>query len=184
MKKRVLSVILLVVLLISILSFPVFAQDYTTDYDRIGNSGSPVWVTCNIQGYGWFVIVLPATLDIYSFGFDAPTGYNLINNTASTINGKAYKVLDSNVQYLCRWGSYDQLYFYVPYSSSSGYHYVPVTITEISATTLCPIDYVSDRTNDRLIWKYYFDKYWSVAVVVFLGVIAGIYVFKAVKRGF
>lgn len=122
------------------------AQEYARDYPQIGNSGSPYWIDCQISGYGRYCIVLPPTINVNAFGFDFPTGYNLINNSGSVISAKAYKIGSSTEAYLCQWSAYDQLYFRV--SNGNYWQWQAVTITNIYGTTIDPVDYLSDRGND------------------------------------
>lgn len=176
---KILHVFLTAVLLCCMMCLPAAAQTYSDEYPALYNSGSPVWLSCTISGYGDFCIVLPPSTDLQSFGFDAPTGYNLINNTAGYINGKAYK-LDSDESYLCRWGSFDCLYLRLSEDYSTSYSYTPVTITAIEGTTLDLIDYTGDRGNDA--FKYELqdpDHVLVIAVVVLIFILVYQFHFKS-----
>lgn len=150
--KKIVSIAIVACVIACVLcsTFVVQAETYSRDYPSIGNSGSPVWLECEIQGYGRYCIVLPPNTNLYQFGFDAPTGYNLINNSGSTVSGKAYSVNSSSTAYLCQWSAYDQLYFRV-YSSSQYYNWQAVTITKIYGTTLMLVDEVGERQNDYVL---------------------------------
>lgn len=144
--KKVSTVILTAVLTV-FLTFTVSAQVYDMEYPDVYNSGSPYWIECTIQGLGNYVIVLDPRMDPRSFGFDGPNGYNLINNTSSTINGRAYD-LDSSLAYNVRWQSFYKLQVQngtTQYNQPSWQDY---NITSITGTTLDLIDYHGDRGND------------------------------------
>ena len=71
-----------------VLSVTAAAQPYSREYPDCGNSGSPLWIDCEIEGMGHYVILVDPDTNIDAFGFDTSyVGYNLINNTANTIKG-------------------------------------------------------------------------------------------------
>lgn len=126
----------------------VSAQTYSTEYPDIFNSGTPVWLQCTVRGYGDFVILLDPNTHLQSFGFDSFQGYNLINNTGSTINGRAYSLTDSS-GYIVRFPSYYCMQFREP-GSNVTYTWTDVYITNITGTTLDLIDYHGSRGSDTL----------------------------------
>lgn len=167
------------VLVFASMCTPLFvsAETYSRDYPQIANSGSGVWLDCYVDGYGWYCIVLPNNIDLKSFGFDYITGYNLINNTASVIKGKAYATSGGS-NYMCQWGSFDQLYFYV--NNGVNYRWQGVTISKIRGTTLQLVDDVSDRQNDYILLSDT-DKI-LIVVAVFLFVIGLSFIVKRMWR--
>lgn len=144
--RKLLSVFVAVVVLCSSLCLVVSAQTYSTDYPNVFNSGSPLWFTCTVQGRGEFVVLLDPDTNPQSFGFDNPKGYNLINNTGKTIDGRAYK-LDDNTGFLVRFPSYYCMQFKVP-NNNPTYTWEDVFITNISASTLDFVDFNGTRGND------------------------------------
>ena len=126
----------------------VSAQTYSTDYPHVFNSGSPLWFRCTVQGYGEYVVLIDPDTNPQSFGFDNPKGYNLLNNTGSTINGRAYR-LNDETGYLVRFPSYYCMQFKLPGSNPQN-TWFDVYITDISATTLDLIDFNGTRGNDTL----------------------------------
>lgn len=173
MYKRLLVFISVFVILVSVLTAPVSAQEYSTEYPSVYNSGSPLWIHCNLRDYGDYVILLDPETDLQAFGFDAPTGYNLINNTASTINGRAYAT-SSTAGYTCRWLTYYCLQFRVP-TSMNGYEWRDVYINDIYGTTMNFVDHVGDRGNDM--YKHDLDNPGLIIVIV-LVIIAFILVYQ------
>ncbi len=127
----------------------VSAEEYSTEYPNIYNSGSPLWLHCEIDGMGEYLIVIDPKTHLQSFGFDGPNRYNLINNTGSTINGRAYSV-SSDAAYNARWTSFYKLQLQTGTSSYGQLSYEDYDITAIYGTTLDLIDYYGDRGNDNL----------------------------------
>lgn len=126
----------------------VSAQTYSTEYPDIFNSGSPLWIQCTVRDYGEYVILLDPNINLQSFGFDSFKGYNLINNTGSTIYGRAYSTTDSS-GYMVRFQSYYCMQFGIPGSNVSS-TWTDVYITDITGTTLDLIDYHGSRGSDTL----------------------------------
>ncbi len=126
----------------------VSAQDYSTDYPNVYNSGSPLWFRCTVEGRGEYVVLIDPNTNSQSFGFDNPKGYNLINNTGETINGRAYK-LNDDTGYLVRFPSYYCMQFKVA-NNNPQYVWEDVYITDITASTIDFIDYHGTRGNDNL----------------------------------
>ncbi len=145
--KKSLFTALMCVLLFSAFCFGVSAEEYSTEYPDIYNSGSPVWLHCEISGMGEYVIVLDPRTDLQSFGFDGPDGYNLINNTGSTIYGRAYN-LKSDAAYNARWSSFYKLQLQTGTSSYGSTAYEDYNITKIYGTSLDLVDYHGGRQND------------------------------------
>lgn len=179
--KRVLVFVAALVIAVSLCSSFVFqasAETYSRDYPQVGNSGSTVWIDCNIQGYGRYCIVLPSTTPLNIFGFDAPTGYQLINNTNGTVSGYAYGV-NGGQRYQCQWSAYDQLYFRVN-TTGSYYSWQPVTITKINGTTLDIIDEIGDRQNDY--YKGFAPASRELFAVVFVSVLIVMLIFILISH--
>lgn len=142
------TVSVFVAVLVLCVSFCVVAsaQTYDTEYPNVFNSGSPLWFQCTVEGKGEFVILIDPNTNPQAFGFDKPNAYNLINNTGSTINGRAYK-LDDNTGYIVRFPSYYCMQFREP-GSGVAYTWEDVYITNISGSTLDFVDYHGTRGND------------------------------------
>lgn len=173
MFKRVFAVFMTVVLLCSMLVTSASARTYSTEYPNVFNSGSPVWFQCQVQGYGEYVVILDPNTNLQSFGFDNPTGYNLINNTGSTINGRAYS-LTSSGGFIVRFPSYYCMQFREA-GSTGVYSWEDVVITSISGTTLDLIDYHGDRGND--FYKYELDRP-ELIIVISLVIIIFVLVYQ------
>lgn len=165
----------------------VSAQEYSTEYPDIYNSGSPLWLHCEIQGMGEYLIVIDPNTNPQSFGFDSPTGYNLINNTGGTIYGRAYN-LNSNEGFSACWYSY---YCLSLKTGTNAYgqvtSYEPYTITAIYGTTLDLIDHVGDRGNDTLtreerMLSYAYLETFVLVVIGLCLFIRGIFKFTYRKR--
>lgn len=134
-------------LLCSVLCFNASAENYSSTYPDIFNSGGPLWVYCNIEGMGDYCIVVDPNTNVQAFGFDAPTGYNLINNTGSTIYGRAYSV-NSSTGYNARWASFYKLQLQTGTTSYGQTAWEDYNITKIYGTTFNLIDYHGSRGND------------------------------------
>lgn len=147
--QKIVFVFLVTVLLCGMLCIGASAQTYSSEYPLIGNSGSPYWLHCEIEDRGEFVILLDPNTNPQAFGFDTQTnGYNLINNTGSTVYGIAYGVTNG-VRCLIRFPSYYCLTMRLGYDTSGNQtQYVEAKITQIYGTTLDLIDYTGDRGND------------------------------------
>ena len=145
--RKLLVIILMFTLLV--MAFPVSAsaEEYSRSYPNIYNSGSPLWIHCEIEGKGEYVIVLDPDTNIDAFGFDAPTGYGLINNTANTIVGRAYSVR-SSTGYMARWVSFYKLQLQTGTNQYGQATYEDYNITQIYGTTMNLIDLNGDRGND------------------------------------
>lgn len=126
-------------------------EDYDTEYPNIFNSGSPLWIHCQIEGMGDYVIVIDPNTNPQSFGFDSPNGYGLINNTGSTIVGRAYSTR-SSTGYNARWLSFYKLQLQTGTSAGGQKVYEDYDILQIYGTTLDLIDYNGTRSND--LYKY------------------------------
>ncbi len=180
MIKKLFSTILAAFLAICT-PFIAFAEDYSLEYPDIYNSGSPVWLHCEIDGMGEYVIVLDPKTDLQSFGFDGPSGYNLINNTGSTIYGRAYDV-ESDAGYNARWSSFYKLQLQTGTSSYGQVSYEDYNITKIYGTTLDLIDHHHGRQND-----YYnglsIDNRQLILVIIAAGLIITLLNFFLFRRG-
>lgn len=121
-----------------------YSMEYPADFSY--NSGSPVWLHCNLNLYGDVLIVLDARTDLQSFGFDSPSGMNLINNTGATISARCYR---GNSSVAARWTSFYKLQLQtgeISYGQSTWEDY---DIVKIYGTSLDLIDYTDrDRGND------------------------------------
>lgn len=138
----------LVLILIFTLSLTASAEEYSTSYPwhLSHNSGSPVWLHCNLDGYGEVLIVLDPRTDLKSFGFDSPNGYNLINNTGATISARCYR---GNTSVSARWTSFYKLQLQTGESSYNQTSWEDYDIAKIFGTTLDLVDYTEqDRGND------------------------------------
>lgn len=127
----------------------VSAEEYSEEYPDVYNSGSPLWLHCQIEGMGEYIIVIDPKTHVSSFGFDGPDGYNLINNTGSTIYGRAYNV-KTDEGYNARWSSFYKLQLQTGTTAYGQTSYEDYNITQIYGTTLDLIDYHGDRGNDIL----------------------------------
>lgn len=174
MMKRVMSCLAAFVLLVSSLVLSAAAKEYNTEYPDVYNSGSPYWIECNIDGLGNYVIVLDPNINPQSFGFDAPTGYNLINNTGSTIYGRAYN-RGSSTAYNARWSSFYKLQLQTGATSYGQYTWEDYNIAEITGTTLDLIDHYGGRENDM--YKYDLERP-ELLVVIILVVIVFVLVYQ------
>lgn len=167
----------------STLCISVSAETYSRDYpvNASYNSGSPLWLHCRISTLGDVLIIIDPNTNIQSFGFDSPNGYNLINNTGSTIYGRCY-VSGTSTGYNARWTSFYKLQLQTGSSNYGQQAYEDYNIYEIYGTTLDLIDYTSaDRGND-----YYDndipDNEYPIIVVSLLTFIALAFVaFKLIK---
>lgn len=148
--RKIISIAFTAILML-VLTVSASAQPYSREYPDVFNSGSPLWFQCTVQGKGEFIILIDPNTNISSFGFDGTRGYNLINNTGETINGRAYDI-NSSGGYIVRFPSYYCMQFRSPGSNPSNV-WEDVYITNISGTTLNLIDYHGDRGND------YFDGF-------------------------
>lgn len=148
--RKFLCVFVSVVTLCSLLCVGASAQTYSTNYPSCGNSGSPYWIHCQIRDLGDFLIVLDPNINPQSFGFDTPkTGYNLINNTADVIYGRAYATNGTNTAYLVRFPSYYRITMQTGFDAKGDRTvYEDHKILNIYGTTLDLIDYTGDRDND------------------------------------
>lgn len=167
------------VLLCSVLCLSASADTYSTQYPNIYNSGSPVWLHCQIDGMGEYVIVIDPKTNLQSFGFDGPDRYNLINNTGSTIYGRAYDI-DSSTAYNARWTSFYKLQLQTGTSTYGQSAYEDYDITAIYGTTLDLIDYNGTRGNDA--YKYDIedpDRVLIITVVVLIFVLVYQFHFKS-----
>lgn len=181
MIKKLFTAILAAFLAISA-PFIVSAEEYSREYPDIFNSGSPLWLHCEISGMGEYLIVIDPNTNLQSFGFDSPKGYNLINNTGTAIYGRAYN-MNSNEGYSAVWYSYYCLSLKTGKNAAGAYtSYEPYTITKIYGTTLDLIDYVGDRGND-----YYdgltIDNRQLILVIISAGVIVTLLNFFLFRRG-
>lgn len=169
-------------------SATVSAQEYSTEYPDIYNSGSPLWIHCEIEGMGEYLIVIDPNTNPQAFGFDAPTGYNLINNTGSTIYGRAYN-MSTNASYSACFYSYYCLSLKTGYGNNGQLtSYEAYKITNIYGTTLDLIDYHGDRGNDVLtreerILGYAFTTVLIVSIIGISLFIHSIFRFVLRKRG-
>lgn len=128
----------------------VSAETYSTEYPDVYNSGSPLWLHCEVAGMGEYIIVIDPNANPQSFGFDAPWGYNLINNTGSNIYARAYNI-DTGAGIDARWQPFYTLEFKSGYNNNGVQNvYEPYSITAIYGTTLDLIDHRGDRGNDTL----------------------------------
>lgn len=144
-------------------------EDYDTEYPNIFNSGSPLWIHCQIEGMGDYVIVIDPNTNPQSFGFDSPNGYGLINNTGSTIVGRAYSTT-SSTGYNARWLSFYKLQLQTGTSVGGQKVYEDYDILQIYGTTLDLIDYNGNRSND--LYKYDIpDRDYNVIVVTAVAMI-------------
>lgn len=171
---RVLCCLAAFTVLASFLAFSVVAQEYSTQYPDVYNSGSPYWVQCTIEGMGEYVIVLDPNINPQSFGFDAPTGYNLINNTGSTIYGRAYDI-NSYAGYNARWVSFYKLQLQNGATSYGQATWVDYNITNITGTTLDLVDHYGGRENDM--YKYDLERP-ELLVVIALVIIVFVLVYQ------
>lgn len=145
--NKPLSIFLVFTMLLMVLPIAASAEDYSRDYPNIYNSGSPLWIHCEIQGMGEYVIVLDPNTNINAFGFDGPHSYNLINNTGSTIYGRAYDV-NSSTAYNARWTSFYKLQLQTGTNQYGQISYEDYNIIKIYGTTMNLIDLNGDRGND------------------------------------
>lgn len=173
MCKRFFVFLSVFVILVTVLAAPVSAQEYSREYPNVYNSGSTLWIHCDLKDYGDYVILIDPETPIDVFGFDSPNGYNLINNSATTINGRAYHTT-STAGYTCRWLSYYCLQFKVP-TSTNGYEWRDIYINNIYGTTMNFIDYHGERGNDY--YKHDLENP-SLIVVIVLVIIAFILVYQ------
>lgn len=181
--KRILCVALIAVLMIS-LPLTASAQTYSLEYpsDSSYNSGSPLWLHCRIGTFGEVLIVIDPNTNIQAFGFDSPNGYNLINNTGSTIYGRCY-VSGTSTAYNARWTSFYKLQLQTGTSNYGQPSYEDYNIYEIYGTTLDLIDYTdADRGND-----YYkglnVDYRQLIVVIVGAGLVITLLNFFLFRRG-
>lgn len=169
------TLFLSIVVLASMFVVPVSAAEYSTEYpsDFSYNSGSPVWIHCMLNLYGDVLIVLDARTDLQSFGFDSPSGYNLINNTGSTISARCYQ---GNSSVAARWTSFYKLQLQTGETSYGQTSWEDYDIVKIYGTSLDLVDYTDrDRGND------YYDHDLddpSLIIVILLVIIAVIFVYQ------
>lgn len=145
--KKLLSITLVFTLLLMAFPIAASAKEYSREYPDVYNSGSPLWIHCDISGLGEYVIVLDPKTPIDVFGFDAPTGYNLINNSGSTISARAYST-SSNLAYNARWTSFYKLQLQTGSTQYGQSSYEDYNITYIHGTTMNLIDLHGERGND------------------------------------
>lgn len=146
--KKLISVFVCAVIIASMLCIGVSAREYNTEYPSNAsyNSGSPVWLHCMLNLYGDVLIVLDAKTDLRSFGFDSPNGFNLINNTGSTISARCYQ---GNSSVAARWTSFYKLQLQTGETSYGQSTWEDYDIVKIYGTSLDLIDYTdADRGND------------------------------------
>lgn len=156
--KKLISVFVCAVIIASMLCIGVSAREYSREYpaDASYNSGGPVWIHCNLQRMGEVLIILDPDTNLQSFGFDSPNGYNLINNTSSTIKGRAYPV-GGNTSYPAQFPSFYMLQLQTGVGAAGNKFYEDYLVTDILGTTLDLIDYTGDRDSD------FYDYFLSVS---------------------
>ena len=186
-RKLVLAVCAACMLTVCASGATVSAQEYSTEYPNVYNSGSPYWIECTIEGMGDFVIVLDPNTHPQSFGFDGPTGYNLINNTGSVISGRAYD-LNSSAGYNARWHSFYKLQLQNGATSYGQATWVDYNITDIRGTTLDLVDYHGERGNDNLTENerragYEYAQTLTIAIIGLCMLIRPIFKFTYRNRG-
>lgn len=159
------------------------AQEYQqVPTEVINNSGANVFteVWCT-QGH--YVLVFPIDTDVKCLAFDGSSGYQLINNTSSTITGYAYHLpVGGGNNYQFRMQSFGNLQFYLP--SGQYYHWVDQSVTWIYATSMDLQDNYNNRGND-----YYkgvpVDRRWDIIVIIVGGLVilvSGFCIFRLRRR--
>lgn len=174
--------ILLSLCLVVMISVPVCAESYSTDFPEYVPISGGAWLEVNSDA-GEMTVLVPADFLYDTFSFSG-NGYNVVNVTDNTVTGVAYSsstfdYYGSPTRVQCRFQSFDTLQLYVPYQSGMGntsYRWMDVDIDEILNTSIRFMDDKADRQNDN--YKYSTGEIIGICILVAVLVLVVIKIFS------